>query len=248
LNFYANQKRTSKHKKENVLDSPISKENGWTLLHESTFNGHFSIAKLLLDAGATPNVATVDGTLPFHNFVTHNIAEQCKLQSTEEFPVEMDGLAMRLTMNYTLLNAENKFGETPAHYACLSKRDSTSALKYLINRGANLTIPTKCDFLLLLLLLLFLLLRTLPHFFFFFFFFFSFFAFLFLFFILTSSFSTNRKKVTPLEIALRKKMKGLVELLLFEGGVSVEKQHFQMVSSDPVLLKVLTDYVDGHRR
>ncbi|CAB0032608.1 unnamed protein product [Trichogramma brassicae] len=113
----------------------IEPETGESPLHLALYGNHYEVAKRLLRAGADPNLTNKDELKPLHvisktdknNYFTElffNISDEMNQ------PLQVD--------------AQDKFGCTPLHYAVRSyERCCTETVRALLKRGANPNILDK---------------------------------------------------------------------------------------------------------
>lgn len=86
-------------------------KNGWTPLHAACKNGHLDIIELLIKKGAHCRVVTNEGASPLHYFVRNQSPDATK-----------QNRVMKLLMDGSYMDTENKHGETPLHQAAMKDR------------------------------------------------------------------------------------------------------------------------------
>ena len=94
---------------------------GWTALHLATENGHLEVAKLLIEKGAKydEKYQTKDGVTYLMAFSGCGLIDYCK----------------ELISKGADVNAENRYGWTPLHYAAI--KGHLEVAKLLIEKGAK---------------------------------------------------------------------------------------------------------------
>lgn len=113
----------------NDIDTPD--KEGITALHIASMMSQYLVKKLLA-AGADPKRTTCDGMTALHLAAR---ARQSNIVGMLTEDANQDGEFRR-----GLINAKDKVGRTPLHYACRSGRPET--VSYLLAAGAN---PTSLD-------------------------------------------------------------------------------------------------------
>ena len=95
-------------------------KNGWTALHEASWQGHDEMVRLLLRQGTDPNEVDNQGQTASHQAAWRGHAAVLEL-ILEEANADLD--------------REDKTGQTPLHHA--ASNGSTTAIRLLLDKGAD---------------------------------------------------------------------------------------------------------------
>ncbi|CAB0028367.1 unnamed protein product [Trichogramma brassicae] len=102
-------------------------KTGDSPLHLALLGGHKKTAELLLRNGADPNSANKEGQTPLHVIS----------QSEHEDSAEMFFKITDLKRKPVEVNAQDKFGRAPLHYALRADSGTEKIVQVLLSRGAN---------------------------------------------------------------------------------------------------------------
>lgn len=107
------------------LDINATDKNGWTPLHAACKTGNLEIIKLLIKKGAYTRAVTNEGASPLHYFVRNG----------DRMDPLKHSAVMKLLIDGSYIDTENKHGETPLHQAAMNDRFQNVA--YLVNAKAD---------------------------------------------------------------------------------------------------------------
>uniref|UniRef100_A0ABD2XHX6 Uncharacterized protein n=1 Tax=Trichogramma kaykai TaxID=54128 RepID=A0ABD2XHX6_9HYME len=97
-------------------------------LHLACANDVKNVIRLLLDRGADPNLANAEGLTPLHVICKQNYGDELAAILFEA----SDG-----KQRAVLIDAQDKFGRTPLHYALHQNERHRNLVEMLLRRGAN---------------------------------------------------------------------------------------------------------------
>jgi len=133
--------------RESVFATPVDPLTRLTMLHHSVLRENFAVAKLLLDAGASPLATTINGDIPFHFFAIHNIFDPRHQSAGVE--VNISALGSALSDGFRLIDRVNISGETALHFAISPPRSleidscTVASIQFLIEHGADVNMTSK---------------------------------------------------------------------------------------------------------
>ncbi|CAB0034304.1 unnamed protein product [Trichogramma brassicae] len=97
-------------------------------LHLACTNDVKNVIRLLLDRGADPNLANAEGLTPLHVICKRNYGDELAAILFDA----SDG-----KQRSVLIDAQDKFGQTPLHYALYQDQRHRNLVEMLLRRGAN---------------------------------------------------------------------------------------------------------------